>query len=351
MNKPDTLFVREELQRVVGQYGGWTDHNIKVAPDIYTIDRRPVSPKLRRIVQIVSDLSGKELSGLRVLDLGCLEGGYAIEFAMHGAEVVAVEGREANIAKARVVKTLLHLDNLTLHHDDVRNLSLETWGSFDVVLCLGVFYHIDAPALFCFAERIATVCTRLAVFDTEVSVRACRSYKHRDRVYSGRDVIEHDPRSSPEERLQELWGSLDNQTSTWLTKPSLLNLLHICGFSSVYECNVPIEPRKRDDRLTIVAIKSQLVTIKSVDEGVTPAFWLLESGKKRFNVEQRWVYAIRRQVTLKVPRAVRAAAKVFLRRIGLMSKSPRFWELPWQVRHTAGQPGHASELESDRCRR
>jgi SAM-dependent methyltransferase len=339
------LFIRDELQRVVRQYGEWTDHNIKVAPDIYTIGPRPVSPKLRRIVQIVSDLAGEDFSRLRVLDLGCLEGGYAVEFAMHGATVIAVEGREANIAKARVVRDLLHLDNLILFRDDIRNLSLEAWGSFNVVLCLGVLYHIDATALFSFTEQIATICTHLAIFDTEVSVRACTTYKHQEHIYSGREVIEHDPQSAPEERLQELWGSLDNQTSTWLTKPSLLNLLHRCGFSSAYECNVPIEPQKRDDRLTIVAIKGHRVNIKSVDELVTPTFSLPESHKKRLNPEQSTVYSIRRRLTLKVPRAVRATAKRFLRWIGLMSKSPRFWELPWQVRHTAGHPGHASELE------
>ena len=344
MDRRDTQFVRAELERVSSQYGGWTDHNIKVSPDMYTIGRRPVSQKLRRIVQVVSDFAGKELSALRVLDLGCLEGGYAIEFAMRGAEVVAIEGREANIAKARTVQKLLQLKNLTLSHDDVRNFSTDIWGQFDVILCLGIFYHIEAPALFYFAERIAAACTRLAVFDTEVSVRGSKSYNHGHRVYWGHDVIEHDPRSSPEQRLQELWGSLDNETSTWLTKPSFLNLLYTSGFSSVYECDVPIVPERRCDRLTVVAVKSQPVVIESVDDHLIPDVWLPESSTRRFHVEQSRVYAIRRRLTLMVPPPVRAVVKTLLRRAGLMGKHPRSWELPWRVRHTAGQAGHGDRM-------
>ena len=45
--------------------------------------------KLRRIVQIVSDIVGKPFHELRILDLACLERLYAIEFARCGAEVVA----------------------------------------------------------------------------------------------------------------------------------------------------------------------------------------------------------------------------------------------------------------------
>jgi hypothetical protein len=37
---------------------------------------------------------------LRMLDLASLEGIFAIEFASQGAEIVAIEGREANNARA-----------------------------------------------------------------------------------------------------------------------------------------------------------------------------------------------------------------------------------------------------------
>src|SRR5215213_4154131 len=145
------------MQKVIELSGDWTDHNIHIAGDLYTIGEDVVSTRLRRIVQIVSDVSGEPLANLRVLDLACLEGLYAVEFARQGAQAVAIEGREVNLEKVKFVKKALGLDNLTVCHDDVRNLSPEKYGEFDVALCLGILYHLDAPDVFRFAENIARV--------------------------------------------------------------------------------------------------------------------------------------------------------------------------------------------------
>jgi SAM-dependent methyltransferase len=119
-------------------------------------------------VQLAADLTGRPLSELRVLDLGALEGQYAVEFALHGAEVMAIEGREANAAKARLAAEVLGLDNLEIRQEDVRGLSAERHGSFDVVLCLGLLYHLDRNDLFPFLDQLAEVCTSLLILDTHV---------------------------------------------------------------------------------------------------------------------------------------------------------------------------------------
>ena len=82
----DIAAIKEERERIVEQYGGWTDHNVVLADGIYTMDERRVSDKLRRIVQVVTDIAGTQLHNLRILDLACLEGGYAIEFAREGGQ-------------------------------------------------------------------------------------------------------------------------------------------------------------------------------------------------------------------------------------------------------------------------
>ena len=43
---------------------------------------------------MIQDITQCNFKELRILDLACLEGQYAIEFAMQGAEVVGIEGRD-----------------------------------------------------------------------------------------------------------------------------------------------------------------------------------------------------------------------------------------------------------------
>ncbi|MBV9359199.1 MAG: SAM-dependent methyltransferase, partial [Chloroflexi bacterium] len=85
----DSKQIEQRKAEVVQQWGDWTAHNIHLGDDIYTMGGDFEADKLRRIVQIVADLGGKSIERLRILDLGCLEGGYAIEFARRGAAVVA----------------------------------------------------------------------------------------------------------------------------------------------------------------------------------------------------------------------------------------------------------------------
>ena len=90
--------LRTRLEDVVDAHGPWTAMSIKLSDDVYT--REPaVDHRLKRILQACSDVVGKPLAACRVLDLACLEGHYALEFARHGSEVVGIEGRLASVAK------------------------------------------------------------------------------------------------------------------------------------------------------------------------------------------------------------------------------------------------------------
>lgn len=253
----DINSIERGKKEIIDRYGPWTAHNIRLGGDIYTIDDRLVGDeiKLRRIVTIVSDISRKPFADLRILDLACLEGLYAVELARHGAEVAAIEIRETNIEKVRFVKNVLSLDRLRLYHDDIRNLSRENHGVFDVVLCLGILYHLDAPDVFSFVEKMAEVCATFVIIDTHISATPDTYHSYKNKTYCGRQYQEHSPDSTPEERLKSLWSSVDNVESFWPTRPSLYNMLAHAGFTSVYECHMPPEMGKPSDRVTLVAIK------------------------------------------------------------------------------------------------
>ncbi|MFN2627991.1 MAG: class I SAM-dependent methyltransferase [Gaiellaceae bacterium] len=252
----DAETVRREQGEIERRFGAWTAHNVRLAEGVYTISSEPAGDevKLRRVTQIVSDLAGGELEGLRVLDLASLEGMYAFELARRGADVVAIEGREANIEKARFAARTLGLDSIRFLHGDVRALSRAEHGEFDVVLCLGILYHLDVPDLFELVERVSEVCRRALVVDTAVGTGG-EEHRHDGHRYRGRRLTEHTPDSTEDERLAALWSSLDNVSAVALTRASLESLLARCGFTSVYECHVPAEPAKEIDRTTLLAIK------------------------------------------------------------------------------------------------
>jgi predicted RNA methylase len=249
--------ILDEKEKLVGQFGPWTAHNIHLGHGLYTLDPQEAGQGvvLRRIAQVIQDIAHRPIPELRILDLACLEGLYGIELALQGARAVGIEGRQTNIEKARFVKQILNLTNLDLIQDDIRHIRAARYGRFDVVICAGILYHLGVPDVFSFLEQIFDMCTDLAIFETHVSIAAKEVCVYKDQQYFGCYYSEHSPDSSLEERAKSLWASLDNVSSFWFTKPSLLNFLSHTGFTSVYECHNPSTIRDWADRVTLVALK------------------------------------------------------------------------------------------------
>ncbi|KEK23115.1 class I SAM-dependent methyltransferase [Bacillus gaemokensis] len=251
-----------EKADLIRKYGEWTAYDIKLTDDVYTKDVRQPNPALKKIVTMIQDITQCDFKNLRILDLACLEGHYAIEFAMQGAEVVGIEGRESNIQKAIFAKKILNLKKLNFYQDDVRNLSIEKYGQFDIVLCSGILYHLESSDVFPFLEKVYEVCKRFVIIDTHIARNANISVLYKNYEYKGQTTIEHPSNSSLEERLQSKWASLDNISSFWMTKPSLYNFLTRTGFSSINESRSLVQ----GDRVTVVAFKKCPIEIKSSPE-------------------------------------------------------------------------------------
>ncbi len=252
--------LREKQRIVVDKFGPWTASNIHLGDHFYTIGEHIQGDeiKLRRVLQVVSDTVTKPLESTRVLDLACAEGIYSIEFARHGASVLGIEGRQAHIEKALFAKDALSVKNVDFVQDDVRNLSKDKYGSFDVVLCLGILYHLDVPDVFHFIERIAEVCDDIAVIDTRIAFGPTLPFVYKGTRYWGHRINEgHDPNDTPEQKIKRYAASLDNLTSFHLSRTSLYCMLGRVGFTSVYECYIPPEPAKPIDRITLLAIKGK----------------------------------------------------------------------------------------------
>jgi len=252
--------ILEKRAEIIKSCGEWTAHNIRLAPTVFTMrdGHTKDDERFRRAAQIVADLTKVPFDEMRVLDLACLEGGYSVEMALHGAHVVGIEGREANLRKAIFAKDTLGLTNLDLLQDDVLNVSVEKYGSFDVILCLGILYHLDAPDIFKFVNALGKMCKHLLIIDTCIALPPQEAVVFEGERFHGFRATEHPEGSTEEQMRSKLWSALNTLNAFLITEPSLLKLLTHAGFSSIYRCispPLPLQIKEGTNRLTFVAIK------------------------------------------------------------------------------------------------
>lgn len=252
--------VRARMAQVVAEHGEWTAYGIELRPGLFTRGPRADNgndPRLRRITQVACDLFPRGFEGLRVLDLGCLEGQFSIEFALRGAEVRAFEARPAPVAKTRFAAECLGLSRLTVEQRDVRSLTREELGQFDLVLCLGLLYHLKPDDLFALAELLGQVCTRALFIDTYVAREPETTLTRGSATYQGSWKAEYKVEQSATEIQQpHWWGTVDRDgASFWFSQASLLRLLTTVGFTSAFEVLAPADPTYTAERRHYVALR------------------------------------------------------------------------------------------------
>lgn len=251
----DISEIQKQKQEIIIKYGEWTSHSIELAPNIFTVEgKESPSGRPAHYVKVTQDFISQPLKELRVLDLGSLEGMYSFEFAKHGSDVVGIEGRVENIEKARFANRVLGFDKSEFVQDDVRNLDAEKYGKFDVVLCCGILYHLDAPDIFIFLEKIAEVCKRLLIVDTQIAVEETKNWKRKKLVIVDYKGEKFSGRSF-KEQLESPWAALNNTNSFWLDRKSLYRAIRRVGFMQVYDDLEPHIWTDNIDRITFVCLK------------------------------------------------------------------------------------------------
>jgi len=82
-----------------------------------------------------------------ILELGSLEGGHTFGLAARSKVeyIVGIEGRQANVAKAKWVQTLLGVTKVQLVVANLESPPLSPFGHFDAVFCCGLLYHLPRP--------------------------------------------------------------------------------------------------------------------------------------------------------------------------------------------------------------
>jgi SAM-dependent methyltransferase len=269
---PDEIVRRRD--EIVAARGTWRHDNLRLAPGVFTIGEkvRGNEARVRRAVQTVFDLAGSRGKSLRILDLGCGEGGLALELGKQGAEVVGIEGRASLAEKAEFAREALRLGRVSIVHADVRRLSVEEYGFFDVVLALGILDRLDVPSVFDVVRALGAACTGFALIEAQLAPRA-RATRLADGIsYRGAPRREHAPGASRAERLSATERSLDNEHSFLLTRTSMLALLARAGFTSIAET---LDPAAAADTPCLAAFKGRRAALITVPQAnaLTPHGW------------------------------------------------------------------------------
>jgi len=141
----------DEIRRRIAAHGHWY-HQIEVAPGILT-------PGDHASARALAHLDGLGLpadcSGLRVLDIGCRDGFFSFALERRGATVLGMDYALPTSTGFSLASELVG-SQVEYLVENVYDLSPEKHGQFDLVLFLGVLYHLRHPLLA--IDRIRDVC-------------------------------------------------------------------------------------------------------------------------------------------------------------------------------------------------
>jgi tRNA (mo5U34)-methyltransferase len=139
-----TRFSQAEILARIEALGQWF-HNIdlngvQTAPNHFLHDYP--RQKWRHFAHSIP----RDLRGATVLDIGCNAGFYSIEMKRRGADrVLGIDSDEAYLAQARFAAEVIGLD-IAFRQLSVYDVA-ELKERFDIVLFMGVFYHLRYPLL------------------------------------------------------------------------------------------------------------------------------------------------------------------------------------------------------------
>jgi tRNA (mo5U34)-methyltransferase len=218
---------RKMIQRVE-ELGPWF-HNYELADGVWTNphgDLPGFDYPARRwavIAPMVPDVRGKSC-----LDVGCSSGFFSLKLKELGArEVVGIDDGEQRraIAQARFAAAQLGHD-IAFSERSIYELSGLN-RTFDVVICLGVLYHLRHPLLA--IEQLRTVCSGTLLFQTITTRHKGEILKTPANVALRDGIIDHP--SFP--MLKFIEGELNNDSSNWFVPnaEAVVAMLRSCGFS------------------------------------------------------------------------------------------------------------------------
>lgn len=194
--------------------------------------------------------------GSTVVDLGCCEGGFSVEIARMGYQVLGIEVREEHIERCHYLKDNCEKLDLEFIQSDVSADGV--FGEQDIVLCCGLLYHIKNPTSF--LQRICSLARRMIILQTHFAPMEGKDSFHLSPLTEHEGSAGRWYRDDP---VAPLGGV--GVDSFWLTRAEIVRILRQSGCVMSFEVldtvgettdAIPAEMYGGRLRATIVGVKA-----------------------------------------------------------------------------------------------
>jgi len=158
-----TLQSMHNASREIAELAPWF-HNLHLPDGRQTAPDHPLGDFPRFKWDEIAPALPHDLSGWTALDVGCNAGFYSFELAKRGAQVTGIDAAEHYLRQARWAAEIFGLDGrVQFEQRGVYDLGRSD-ERYDLVLFLGVLYHLRYPLLA--LDAVAAATRRLLVFQT-----------------------------------------------------------------------------------------------------------------------------------------------------------------------------------------
>jgi tRNA (mo5U34)-methyltransferase len=137
MNK----MTKEEAVTLVNSHKHWK-HSFEIIPGVVT----PGDWGLTNSATQLDEVYGvpKDLTGMRALDIGALDGVHSFELERRGANVTAIDIQSPDVTGFSIAKKIIG-SKVQYIQGSVYELTTLLENKYDIVLFLGVWYHLKNP--------------------------------------------------------------------------------------------------------------------------------------------------------------------------------------------------------------
>jgi len=147
----------------IADLGPWF-HNLHLPGGFQTAPSHPLGDFPKNKWDQISPYLPMDLDGASTLDIGCNAGFYSFELARRGAKVLGIDREELFLNQARWAAEVLELSSQTeFRNMQIYELSMRE-EKFDIVLFLGVMYHLRYPMLA--MDIVSRISSKMLVFQT-----------------------------------------------------------------------------------------------------------------------------------------------------------------------------------------